>query len=128
APLPTYDTSAASLAAKLARGAFGDGDATADPSGDDIYTMQLTPETTMRLAALHVVTKELRDWTWITIWWSPDAGADFGADRPAGIAALGGPWKNYKMCVVTGYAEKDADPGRAFPKTLADALAAGAAT
>lgn len=107
APMPTYDTSPKALADKLARGDFGGGDGAADPGADAIYTMQLTPDTTMRLAALHIVTKELRDWSWITLWWSPDPDTDFGADRPPSIRALGGAWKNYKMCVVTGYAEKD---------------------
>jgi hypothetical protein len=112
APMPTYDTSPKALADKLARGDFGDGDATADPSDADIYTMQLSADTTMRLAALHIITKELRDWSWITLWWSPEPNTDFGADRPPAIAALGGPWASYKMCVVTGYAEKDpAQPG-----------------
>jgi hypothetical protein len=107
APMPTYDTSPAALAEKLTRGDFGGGDATADPGATAIYTMQLTPDTTMRLAALHIITKELRDWSWITLWWSPDPTSDFGADRPPAIAALGAPWTSYKMCVVTGYAEKD---------------------
>src|SRR5262249_22313022 len=112
APMPTFDTSPKALADKLARGDFGDGDGTADPSESDIYTMQLTPDTTMRLAALHIITKELRDWSWITLRWPPDPTSDFAADRPPAITALGGPWASYKMCVVTGYVEKDAaQPG-----------------
>jgi len=107
APMPTYDTSKAALAKTFARGEFGGGDGTASPDATAIYTMQLTPDTSMRLAAMHVATKELRDWAWVSIWWSPDPDSDFGADRPASITALGGPWKNYKMCVVTAYEEKD---------------------
>jgi hypothetical protein len=79
------------------------------------------------MPALHLVTKELREWLWITIWYSPEPDTDFGADRPASIAKLGGPWKNYKMCVVTGYEEKDPDPTGGFPRgkgSLGDALAA----
>jgi hypothetical protein len=106
-PLPTYDTSPMSLAAKLTAGKFGDGDGTADPTENDIYSMQLTPDTSMRLAAVHVMTKELRDWAWITLWWSDDPTSDFGSDRPASITALGGPWGHYKMCVVTGYEDQD---------------------
>jgi len=106
-PMPTYDTSPAPLAKKLAAGTFGAGDGAASPGESDVYTMQLTADTSMRLAGLHIMTKELRDWMWITLWWSDDADHDFGADRPASIAALGGPWKNYKMCVVTGFEEHD---------------------
>ena len=39
-----------------------------------------------------------------------DPDTDFGADRPAAIAALPGPWRNYKMCVATSYVEGDPDP------------------
>ena len=49
------------------------------------------------MPALHIMTKELDHWMWITLWWSPQPDADFGADRPATLAP--GPWRNYKMCV-----------------------------
>lgn len=127
APVPVYDTSAAALGEKLARGTFGDGDAQADPDESRAYTMRLSPDTTMRLVALHIMTKELRDWAWITLWWSPDPSSDFGADRPA---SLTGPLANYKMCVVTAYQEKDAAPGSSFAAvqpTLAAALGAASA-
>jgi hypothetical protein len=126
-PVPTYDTSAASLADKLKSGTFGDGDGTADPDETNAYTMRLNPDTTMRLVALHIMTKELRDWTWITLWWSPDADSDFGADRPA---SLTGTFAHYKMCVATAYGEKDAQPGASFRAThpsLAGSLDASAA-
>jgi hypothetical protein len=124
-PMPTFDTSAASLRQKLAAGAWGDGDARADPDASAIYTMRLSPTEGMRLAGLHIVTKELRDWLWITLWWSPDPNTDFGADRPASITALGGPWSHYKMCVVTSYNEEDPDPrGGASDPSLGDATAA----
>ncbi len=106
-PLPTYDTSQGALSKKLEAGDFGPGDGLATPDESAIYTMQLTPETSMRLAALHIMTKELRDWAWITIWWSNEPETDFGRDRPASLRALGGPWDHYKMCVVTAFDEKD---------------------
>lgn len=107
-PMPTYDTSPAALATKLAAADFGTGDGAAEPDESSIYTMRLTPETSMRLAAVHIMTKELRDWAWITLWWSNDPGSDFGSDRPASLSgSAGGPWGNYKMCVVTAYEEKD---------------------
>jgi hypothetical protein len=126
-PVPVYDTSATALARKLARGTFGDGDGQADPDESRAYTMRLSPDTTMRLVALHIMTKELRDWAWITLWWSPDPSSDFGADRPA---TLTGPFSHYKMCVVTAYEEKDAVPGSSFlsnQPTLAASLGSAAA-
>jgi hypothetical protein len=125
--VPTYDTSANALRAKLAAGAFGDGDGQANPTEDEAYTMRLNQDTKTRLVALHIMTKELRDWTWITLWWSPDANSDFGADRPSTIT---GPFAHYKMCVVTAYDEKDAAPGSSFTSanpSLAAALTASAA-
>jgi hypothetical protein len=119
--VPVYDTSAAGVKTRLENGTFpdqGDGQlATPDPS--QVYTMQLTADTTSRLVAMHIITKELRDWVWITMWWSPTPNEDFGADRPASIT---GAFANYKMCVVTAYDEKDKAPGTGLPKSLADAV------
>lgn len=119
--VPVYDTSAAGIKNRLANDTFpdqGDGP-TASPDATQAYTMQLTPDTTSRLVALHLITKELRDWVWITMWWSPTPNEDFGADRPASIT---GAFANYKMCVVTAYDEKDKAPGAGLPKSLADAI------
>jgi hypothetical protein len=71
------------------------------------------------------MTKELDHWTWTTLWWSATPDEDFGADRPAEIAALG-PWSHYKMCTVSGFIERDPDPTGGFgdrAPTLAAALA-----
>jgi cytochrome c553 len=127
-PIPTYDTSAGPLAAKLADGTFGDGDGQADPGPDDIYTMRLAPGLSTRLVALHITTKELRDWFWITLFWSDQPDSDFGADRPARLDA--GPFRNYKMCVTTAYEENDPAPGASFEAahpSLAASLSAAAA-
>src|SRR5690606_23299611 len=97
------------------------------PGPDDIYTLRLASGNTYRLAGLHIMTKELDHWLWITLWWSPAPHDDFGADRPAAIEALGGPWRNYKMCVVTAFEERDPDPWGGFAHTapsLGRALAA----
>jgi hypothetical protein len=80
--------------------------------------------TKFRMPALHLVTKETREWLWITIWWAPDADSDFGADRPAEIARLGAPWSHYKMSVVVAFEEKDPDPRGGFDGSLGDALEA----
>jgi hypothetical protein len=93
-PMPVYDS------ASLAKDSFDPaGDRTSDPNDARIYTMQLSEDTSMRLAALHVSTKELRDWLWITLFWS---------DTPDPDSPLTGVWKNYRMCVVTSFNQ----PGR----------------
>ena len=127
-PLPTYDTGAKTLAAKMAGtsddGAWGKGIGQADPGEDKIYTVGMSDGTKFRMPAMHLVTKELREWLWITIWWSDKPNEDFGADRPAEITNLDGPWKNYKMNVSVSYEEKDPDPRGGFDGSLGDALAA----
>jgi hypothetical protein len=122
--LPAYDSSAARMASRLAAGATWDADGSADPSPADIYTAELPSGARFRLPALHVMTRELDHWMWITLWWSPQPDSDFGADRPASIDALPGPWRNYKMCVATSYVERDPDPRGGFGGSLGAALAA----
>lgn len=127
-PLPTYDTGAKTLAAKMEgtsdNGAWGKGVGTADPQDDAIYTVGMSDGTKFRMPALHLVTKELREWLWVTIWWSDKPNEDFGADRPAEITNLDGPWKNYKMNVSVSFEELDPDPRGGFDGSLGDALAA----
>jgi hypothetical protein len=130
--VPVRSTAPDALAARVGgsqdEGGWGDdGTSQASPSPSDVYTVRLTDGATFRMPAMHLVTKELRHWLWITLWWSPEPDTDFGADRPDEIRALGGPWKNYKMCVVSDFAEGDADPTGGFPTgpgSLGDALAA----
>jgi hypothetical protein len=112
------------MVARLAADATWNPGPGADPQPADIYTVQLPTGARFRLPALHVMTKELDHWIWITLWWSPQPDTDFGADRPAALAALPGPWRNYKMCVSTSYLERDPDPRGGFGGSLGDALAA----
>ena len=114
--LPVYDTSADGLVRRMAAGDFtwGEGESTADPGADDIYTVELQNGNIFRLAGLHIMTKELDHWLWITLWWSAEPDRDFGADRPVEIADLPGPWRNYKMCVATAFVEGDPDPSGGF--------------
>lgn len=126
--LPVHDTSAATLAANLAGDAdWGDGQSTADPGPADIYTVQASSGNVYRMAGMHLMTRELDHWLWVTLWWSPEPDTDFGADRPAAIAALGAPWNQYKMCAVAGFAEGDADPGGGYQDDHPDLAAALAA-
>jgi hypothetical protein len=124
-PMPTFDTSARGLRRRFDAGeaSWGAGDGTADPGDDRIYTMTVPAGPSFRLAGFHIRTRELDTWLNITLWWSPDPDTDFGADRPAAIRALGGPWSSYKMCVAVDYAEHDDQPGGGF-ETDAPSLAA----
>ncbi|MBX3186118.1 MAG: hypothetical protein KF819_03845 [Labilithrix sp.] len=127
-PMPTYETDASTLAAKMKGtsegGAWGKGVGKADPGESEIYTVRMSDGTRFRMPALHLVTKELRDWLWITIWWSDTPDEDFGADRPEEIKKLGGPWSHYKMNVAVAFDEKDPDPRGGFDGSLGDAIAA----
>ena len=121
--LPVYTTSGSRMESRFASTSQWISDGNATPGPADIYTVTL-PSTgaKFRLPGLHIMAKELDHWMWITLWYSAFPDEDFGADRPAAIAALG-PWKNYKMCVTTGYTEGDPDPRGGFAGSLGDALA-----
>ncbi len=129
-PLPTYDTSGSALAARLTAGpaaTWGDGDGVAEPGADAIYTLRIPSGATFRLAGLHIRTRELEHYLNITLWWSPNPDENFGADRPASIRALGGPWSHYAMCVAIDALERDPDASGGFGSdapSLADALTA----
>jgi hypothetical protein len=122
-PLATFDTSARALEETITAGEWGEGTGTANPDDASIYTMRLpTSGTRVRLAALHVATKELRDWAWVTMFWSDAPNVDFGSDRPAEMTEA---WANYKMCAVVDYDEGDDGTAQeSFDPTLRDALAA----
>ncbi|MBL8740659.1 MAG: hypothetical protein JNK04_06190, partial [Myxococcales bacterium] len=125
--LPVYDTSAAGLLEQLSGNAEWHTDVEADPGPSSIHTLTMPAGSTYRLAALHIMTKELDHWLWVTLWWSDKPNEDFGADRPPNVAALPGAWGNYKMCAVTAFDERDDAPGGGFDQTqptLAAALAA----
>jgi hypothetical protein len=86
------------------------------------------------LVAIHIATKDVRNWTWTTMWWTArDENLDFGADR---LAEIVGDWPtlgSYKMCTTSGWAEEDANPAAAYDgkpglETLASAIKAVNAT
>ena len=127
--LPAVDTSAAALSKRLSgeldKGGWSLKGLPMKSAGpEDAYSVTLSDETGYSLVGLHVMTKELRHWVWVTVWWSDKPDEDFGQDRPEEIKALGAPWTNYKMCVVTDFEEKDPDPRGGFEGSLGDALAA----
>jgi hypothetical protein len=126
APMPVFDTTAAGLARRLSGAhefSWGSADGTADPSEDEIYTLRTPSGNVFRLAGLHIMSKELEHWFWITLWWSPEPSSDFGEDRPS---TLPPPFDHYKLCSVVAFDEADAEPaaGAASRPSLAAALAA----
>jgi len=125
--MPAYDTDAKGLervAGPSSVGDWADGDRQVDPSPAQIVTIKLQNSDTYRLAAFHIMTKELRHWTWITLWWSDTPDSDFGADRPQKIRDLDPVWSQYKMAVTVDYNEFDPDPASWFSEqpSLAQAL------
>ncbi|MBL4688638.1 MAG: c-type cytochrome [Nannocystaceae bacterium] len=131
--IPVFDTSAEALTRRLGPGKTADwgadGDRRARPDAKQAYTISLRSGSTFRLTGLHIMTKELRHWQWITLWWSDTPDDDFGADRPDDLfGELPSVWGNYKMCAVTSYEEGDADPAGRYPDfpSLGAALAATA--
>jgi hypothetical protein len=120
-PLEAHDTSAEALSRTLTAGEWGPAARTASPDDRAIYTMRLPSGIRMRLAALHVVTKELRDWVWVTLFWSDTPNSDFGADRPVDFEA---PFESYKMCSVVAYDEEDPGAETGSAPSLEAALAA----
>ncbi|MBC7530128.1 MAG: hypothetical protein H7318_01025 [Oligoflexus sp.] len=61
------------------------------------------------LGGMHIMSKELDDWLWITAWWSADPDHDFGEDRPDFVQKLGAPWNQYKICAVSSYTQNRAE-------------------
>ena len=122
--MPAFNTDGATLANILGddkSANWGDGDRQVDPTPAEVVTIRARNGNTFRLAGLHIMTKELRHWTWITLWWSDQPTVDFGADRPASIS---GAWAQYKMGVTVDYEEADPDVSSGFEAmpTLAAAL------
>lgn len=126
-PLVAYDTSAESLARKLSPDggfAWGEGDRPAQPEDGEMYTLELPNGNRFGLTGLHIMTKELEHWVWVTLWWSDRPDEDFGADRPGDFPAA---FARYKLCSVVAFEEGDDDPSGGFDgddESLARALAA----
>jgi len=113
-----FDSDADTMKETLERGALGGWLAARNVDlskrGDsEIYSI-VYRNSKRYLMAMHVVTKEVREWVWGTFWWSDDPYTDLGSDKPFTLLLSGLPWLNYKMCVSSAFEEKDRDPGRHY--------------
>ncbi|MGE0789034.1 MAG: cytochrome c [Sandaracinaceae bacterium] len=128
--MPAYDTDAEALTRRMnGAGQWEEsGDRRVQPTADEILTIRLRNGDTYRLAGMHIMTKELRHWQWISLFWSDHPDDDFGADRPDGfLEGLDPVWSHYKLCSTVWYTEEDPDPAGRFDEShpsLAAALRA----
>ena len=86
--IPIYDTSAARMTDRLSGEARWNPDGAADPQPDDIYTVQIANGQRFRMPGLHIMSKELDHWVWITLWYSPTPDTDFGCGSAGATAAM----------------------------------------
>jgi hypothetical protein len=120
APISSFDTSASGLAKMLSKPKptwhRDTAVALSTPGPSEIYTSSTFEDENLspsfRLTGLHIITKDIPEWMWITLWWSPNSNSAFGEDRPAALNHLGphsaeGVWSHYKMCVVSTFDEED---------------------
>jgi hypothetical protein len=112
-PIEVYDTSAAGLSRRLSNDppSWDEPDGHAEPTADEIYSLKLPGGNEYQLVALHVMTRQLEHWAWVSLWWSPEPDVDFGADRPASLPP---PFDHYKLCSVVDFEERDTDPAGGF--------------
>ncbi|HYX32813.1 MAG TPA: hypothetical protein VE954_06840 [Oligoflexus sp.] len=75
------------------------------------------------LPGLHIMTKDQKDWLWITAWWSADPDSDFGADRPEFVRNISPLLGHYKICAVTRF-QDDAEDWDALAQKYPDLVAA----
>ena len=124
--IAVHDTSGPAMSALMSEGTWPGANhptkkpplASPPPTSDQIYTNETANGRKFGLVGIHFVTKDVRDWVWISLWWSPDSSKDFGADRPASVASFnGGVWANYKMCVGTAFDEADPQPWSSYTGT-----------
>ncbi|HEY5711124.1 MAG TPA: hypothetical protein VIT38_04440 [Allosphingosinicella sp.] len=113
--ISSHDTSAAGVRQVIRNGSWQVPPDTSPAGPSSIYTVEASNGQRYGLASIHFSTKDIRDWVWISLWWSPNPSGDFGQDRPASIGRYnGGVWAHYKMCVTTAFEEGDPAPWSSF--------------
>ncbi|PIU01180.1 MAG: hypothetical protein COT74_01360 [Bdellovibrionales bacterium CG10_big_fil_rev_8_21_14_0_10_45_34] len=72
------------------------------PTPDKIFTVQTASGSRFALVGMHIMSKVLKDWLWVTLWWSNEPDSDFGADRPQSLQEKS-VLTNYKLCSVSTF-------------------------
>lgn len=109
-------TDAAAMRALFAGTAWPEPSVIVNPDPDSVLTTESENGNRFRLAGMHIMSKELKKWFWITLWWSNDKNSDFGADHPADLSAV---FANYKMCAVTSDRETQQGDFSEYPSLAA---------
>lgn len=120
--IPAFDLSPAGLAKALTDGTWST-ERELSPTVSRIYTATLASKDRLRLAGVHVMRKDLRDWSWASLFWSETPALDLGADKTPAYRKLAAVWQNYQLCAVTGF-EEHAPVATAHPQTQAALQAA----
>ncbi len=92
------------------------------PAPESIFSVNVGSNRLL-LPGFHIMTKDQKDWLWITAFWSRDPDTDFGADRPAFIKELGPAFAHYKICAVTRF-QDDAEDWETLARKYPDLAAA----
>jgi hypothetical protein len=69
------------------------------------------------LQSMHIASKLRRTWVWISLWWSHNQ-QEFGADQPSAVSQEWPFMRFYKMCVASGFLERDRTPWAAWVRHL----------
>ncbi len=111
--IPAYLTNVASLRQKMSRGQREwRADLSVQITDDEIYTIELRDGSRFGLVGLHVMSKLLPNWWWMSLWWSPDTQSEFAQDKPSSDAI----WQRevmqkYQLCTVTAHREAATSSG-----------------
>lgn len=133
--VPVHDTSAFGVARAIRLGTWPsalNGYASppiAQPTPDEIYTVETASGRSFALTGIHFVTKDVREWVWVSLWWDADGFEDFGEDKPDVISTFNdGVWENYKMCVNSSFVEGDPAPWSRYARNMPSLAASLRAT
>jgi hypothetical protein len=114
AGLLDHDTGEAAMRDVIKRGTWP-ASRLVQPAPGSVYTLTTESGVRMGLTGIHFVTKDVREWVWVTLWWDPEPNTDFGGDRPQSVAQYNnGVWTNYKMCAAASFDEGDRTPWAGF--------------
>ena len=123
--VPVHDTSAEGMATVMKDGTWLGPQRNNEPKRGRMFIVNADDGSPngqdFGLTGIHFVTKDVREWVWVSLWWDPNPRDDFGADAP--VEELKGfnhgVWANYKMCVQSAFVEGDSQPGSHYAATHA---------